>query len=226
MRLEKLIGPFLTLTLLGILSACGGASHSEPTAPPAVAATGLSYTDPAETGWRLLKDPASTATHLVLNLVGPAGEKGRGAGFNLRVQGPVTFARFGDGAYIRDLGVLHLGNKTGAMDGGGSTFTRDVYAMVAGLKENGRLLTAGAFQKDRRHPSVAVDVPLFQVALDFNAGAAALKGDAVTLTLVKARSLPDYIGDNPESLTYDPYTVINNYKINDIVIAVGSLTAQ
>jgi hypothetical protein len=191
------------------------------------AATGLDYKDPSGTGWRLVKDASSTATHLVLNLVGPAGEKGRGAGFNLRSNGQVKFTRFSNGTYINDLGVLQLGNKDGATDLNGTPATKEVYAMFGGVKEGGKLITVSAFQKDRRYPAQDIGKPLFQIAMDFDPATTPSDiGTVIPLAVVKARAIPEYIGDSWESPTFDYRTILNNYVIQDITVAVGTLATK
>ncbi|MBI3131406.1 MAG: hypothetical protein HYZ13_08615 [Acidobacteria bacterium] len=82
----------------------------------------------------------------------------------------------------------------------GELATKDVTALVGGLKEGGRVLSVGAFQKDRRWPSQALDRALFQIAIDLDATQAAglAAGTEIPLTFLRARSIPDYIGDNPQ----------------------------
>lgn len=219
----------LSLAVLALLGACGGGGGA-PTPPAAPqAATGLSYADPAGTGWRLVKDASSTPTRLVLNLVGPAGEKGRGVAFNLRADGAVQFAKFANGTYINDLGVFQLGNKHGARSVvDGTPVAKDVGAIVGGVKEGGRVLSVGAFQKDRRWPAQALDRPLYQIAIAFDAGQAAplAAGAEIPLAFVKGRSIPDSIGDNPEDPHANRATWVYDYRIDDVHVAVGQLVAQ
>ena len=212
-----------SVALLGLLGACGGGS----TAPQTTATTssGLDYTNPTGTGWRLMKDATSTPTRLILNLVGPAGAQGRGVGFNLRADKLVKFGRFANGSYIKDLGVFQLTNKIGAITIYGELATKDVGTLVGGVKEGGRVLTVGAFQKDRRWPAQALDQALFQVAIDLDPTLAGAQspGTAIPLTFLRARSIPAYIGDNPEDPNGDPSTWYYDYKIDEVQVAVGTL---
>jgi hypothetical protein len=190
-----------------------------------MAPSGLAYTNPTGTGWRLLKDATSTPTRLVLNLVGPAGAKGRGVGLNLRGDAAVKFAKFANGSYIQDLGVFRLNNKHGAITIYGEAATKDVGTLVGGVKEGGRVLSVGAFQKDRRWPAQALDQPLFQIALELDPALAAQPaGTAIPLTFLRARSIPEYIGDSPEDPHGDRATWYYAYRIDEIQVAVGHLT--
>ncbi|MCI0573218.1 MAG: hypothetical protein L0Y66_20930 [Myxococcaceae bacterium] len=236
MRILNLFGRVIPVVLIALLGACGGSDGIRdtplPTPPPPPAppttSSGLAYTDPQVPGWRLVRDPSSTATQLVLNLVGPADQKGRGVGFNLRSDGSVKFAKFSDGSYIHDLGVFKLGNKTGPVAINGETAAQDIYAVLGAVKDGGKLLTVGAYQKDRRWPAQRLDVPLYQVAIDFDPQVAgALKpGTRLPLTFVRARSIPEDIGDSPDAPKFDPYTILNKYRIDDVTIAVGTLVTQ
>ncbi|HJV89500.1 MAG TPA: hypothetical protein VJ623_04270 [Holophagaceae bacterium] len=194
--LSLLVLPF---ALLGLV-ACGGGSSSS-SAAPAPAATTFTYTDPAGTGWRLTRDASSTPTHLVLNLVGPAGTLGRGAAFTLK--GDATRLTWGriEGEYIQDAGLLEL-----AFD---PQDPNDPKLMVGGI--NGDLLMAGAFQKDRGLSPKDLGAPLFRVAIDFKANAGLHPGDAIPLTVVKARMLPDDLSTR---------------QTPDITIATGTLIAH
>ena len=214
------------LAVLGLLFACGSNSTRPATPPPA--ATGIEYADPSPHGdWRLMRDISSTPTRLVLNLVGPDGEKGRGVGFNLRADGRVQFAKFANGTYINDLGIFKLTNKHGARSVfDGSYVTNDVGTIVGGVKEGGRMLSVGAFQKDRRWPAQALDQPLYQIAITFDPGQKLARGTAIPLTFVRARSIPENIGDDPESPRADPATWAYQYRIDEVTISVGTLVAQ
>ena len=92
----------LTGTLLSLagLLACGGGGGQP--APP-----GLVYTDPPAAGYRFVRNATlSTPTHLVLDLVGPGGDRGRGVTFALTLApGPVAWAKVapGDPQYLQNL---------------------------------------------------------------------------------------------------------------------------
>ena len=220
--LRKSLLPALALLML---VACGGASAG-PGAQQTPASSGLVYKDPAGPGWNLVKDPASTDTHLILNLVGPAGTKGRGVGFNLQSNGTVTFAKLSAAGYIRDTGVFKLQSVA-------ANYPVEPVLLAGGVKKNGTLLTAGIFQKDRYQPSQPLGKPVCQIALDFDpvATAALAPGTAVPLAITKAKAIPDYIGKAPADPTAsnaDWSSVMNNYSasIVSVQISVGTLTTR
>jgi len=221
--------------LLGLAVACGGSHTSTPPpAPPAVPAQGLVYTDPTGTGWRLVKDGSSTATRVVLNLVGPAGLKTRGAGFNLKADATVRFGTFTDPAAplnntgwpIHDTGVFELRN----------TDPRDPYTgdpvppdpqdpiLLSGAVKKGNLLTVGIFQKDRRATAKDSAQPLCQIAIVFDAAAKLSAKDAIALSIVKAKYIPEDLGAFNGGMT--TWEMLAKGHPVDMTIAVGSLHAN
>lgn len=212
-RTLSLLAPALAL-LLGL--ACGGGSHSAaPTPAPAPnPAQGLTYTNPAGSGWRLVKDPSSTATKVVLNLVGPAGLKTRGVGFNLQAPAGVTFAAFSDGLPIRDTGVYQLQTLD-------ATDPSEPLAITGGVKK-GNLLSVGIYQKDRDQPAQDSGAALCQIALQFDAAAGLKAGTSLTLTIPKAKAIPEDIG----AITDDLWILDRKMRMTDLSIAVGTLTAN
>ena len=139
----------------------------------------------------------------------------------------MKFAKFANGSYIHDLGVFQLTNKQGAISVvDGTPVTRDVGTIVGGVKEQGRVLSVGAFQKDRRWSAKAVDQPLYQIAIAFDPGQGLRTGAAIPLTFLKARSIPENIGDNPEDPDASPATWAFQYRIDDAQVAVGTLSAR
>jgi hypothetical protein len=134
-----------------------------PPPPPAPLATSLQYTDPSSTsGWRLVKNASSTPTRLVLDLVGPAGVKTRGVGFNLQGLPGVKFGLFENGLPLQDTGVYQLSSA--------ANVPNEPVALMGGLKK-GNLLTVGIYQKDRVHTAKDSGAPLLQVAVEFDAAA-------------------------------------------------------
>lgn len=201
---------------LGLSLACGGGSHSAPAPAPAPAqpAQGLVYTDPAGTGWRLVKDASTTTTKLVLNLVGPAGLKTRGVGFNLQAPAGVKFAAFSGGLPIKDGGVYQLTMA-------GSTDPSEPLALTGGVKK-GNLLSVGIYQKDRDQAAQDSGATLCQIALQFDAAAALSTGAPLALSIPKAKVVPEDIG----AVTDDAWTLDKKMRMTDITIAVGTLTAH
>jgi len=204
-----LSGLVLTLSL-----ACGGGSSSPSTAAPAAAATGLAYTDPTSTGWRLVKDASSTSTRLVLNLVGPSGLKTRGVGFNLQAPSTVKFGAFANGLAINDTGVYQLLSMAQADP-------NEPVALVGGVK-SGNLLTAGIFQKDRAQVAQDSGVALCQIAIGFDATKGLSVGDKLPLQVTKAKAIPEDIG----TVSDDLFTLDKKMKMADITIALGTLSAN
>lgn len=214
------------LLLLGLSVACGGGSNSAAPVVPAGQAKGLAYTDPTGTGWRLVKDPASTSTRLLLNLVGPAGLKTRGAGFNLKAPAGVQFGNFTETTFpIKDLGVYTLWNTDPYPYDGSVIPGSDPLEprLLAGGVKAGNLLTVGDFQKDRRATAKDSGQPLFQIALEFDATAPLKAGDVLALTITKAKLIPEDIGAFSGNPTLE---MIQKSVMQDMTLAVGALHAN
>jgi hypothetical protein len=213
MRIRSL-SLLLASLVLTLSLACGGGSGSPSAAAPAAAATGLAYTNPSGSSWRLVKDASSTPTRLVLNLVGPAGLKTRGVGFNLQAPATVKFGAFANGLAIHDLGVYQLLSVAQADP-------TEPVALVGGVK-SGNLLTAGIFQKDRAQTAKDSGSTLCQIALVFDATKGLAMGDQLALQITKAKAIPEDIG----TVTDDLFTLDKKMKMADITIAIGSLSAN
>jgi hypothetical protein len=182
-------------------------------------AKGLDYKDPASDGWRLTRDPSSTAQRLVLNLVGPAGLKSRGAAFNLKAPGAIRFVFFSESGFaVRDPGVYQLLNSQPA----GVPDPLEP-KLLLGVVKGGNLLTAGVFQKDRRIDAKDSGSPLFQIALELDPAAAAHVGDALALRIVKSRYMAEDIGAFSPTPTLEQAAKAH---LVDMSIAVGALHAN
>lgn len=216
--------PLLVALALGSVLACGGGSGSSSSST--AKATALSYQDPASTGWRLVKDPASTPQLLLLDLEGPTGLKTRGAGFNLVAPSNIRFGTFAPADPIpdqgvpnfpiRDLGVYELKNTDATGD------PLEPVLLAGGVKP-GNLLTVGIFQKDRRASAKESGQPLCQIALALNPAALPESGSALSLKVTKAR----YIAEDIGAFSVTPTTeMVAKAKPVDFSLAVGQLTAK
>jgi hypothetical protein len=217
-RLRSLLPGLTALILATLVTACGGGGGGE---APAPAGPGLAYTNPTGTSWRLVANPASTPSRLLLDLIGPADARGRGVGFNLQTDGSVRFGKFEDGTYVHSLGVFELGNASGAVDWSGNQ-VKDTYLLTGGIKADGKLLSVGCFQKDRRYSAKPLGHPLIQVVVEYDQALATqhAKGEAIPFRVVRARAIPDDIGG------LSGWSVIDKYKIDEVAVQVGTLTFQ
>lgn len=139
---------------LASLVACSGGG-STPSAPPAkTIADRLDYANPTSGTYMLVKDATSTPTHLVLNLMGPAGTQGSGVGFFLTADNAkVAWSKVssGDTEFVKN-GVFTLGSGV----------------QLLKSKITGDQLQAGVFQKGITVPAVTFTAAgvLASVALD------------------------------------------------------------
>jgi hypothetical protein len=70
---------FLAAAALMAFLACGGGGGSSSSSSSSSSGSQLGYSNPSNTsGWYLAQDPASTSTHLVLDLMAPSGTSGQG----------------------------------------------------------------------------------------------------------------------------------------------------
>lgn len=151
---------------LGALLACGGGTS----APPKTVADTLAYTNPASGTYTLVKNATkSTASHLVLDLVGPAGNVS-GVGFYLTAdQTKVTWAPVdaGDAEKVKSTSFA-------------STITTS--------KISGDTLQAAVYQKGTTAAVTATpSTVLASVALDLKGGISV--SSSVTLTAPAGKAL-------------------------------------
>ena len=168
----------LNRTLLGLslvlTAACGGGGGGgQP--PPKSIADSLVYTNPTSGDYNLLKSTAvaSTATHLVLDLVGPATGNGRGVAFTLSAD--TTKVNWSTTPALVQNVAFNLGTGT----------------QILSAKVTGDTLQAGLFQKGTTVPAVSLNTTLARIALDLKSGVAV--NSTVTLSAVpnKANVLPE-----------------------------------
>ena len=201
---------------LSLFLACSGSSDSTPAAPvatPPAAAVGLAYANPAAGGWTLVKDASSTATRLVLNLVGPPGLLTRGVGFNIQAPAGLKFDTFADGLPIHDTKVFNLQSAAPGQ--------ADPVALAGGLLP-GNILTVGIFQKGQDQPAVDAGAALCQIALKLDTTAGITAGQKLTLTVPKARIIPQDLGKPTDSM----FVLSRKLKLQDITVNLGVPTAN
>jgi hypothetical protein len=133
-------------------AACGGGGGGGGGSSAAQSVLTLAYTDPPPGGYRFVRDAGlSTGSHLVLDLVGPGLDQGRGVAFSLSLAaGPVAWSRVapGDAQYVENA-LFNLGPGI---------------PLVKTAVQQGTLLV-DVFQKGRNN-ALALAGPICRVALD------------------------------------------------------------
>ena len=213
---KRLLSLALSSLTLPLFVDCGGGSGSHgsdiASSVPSPAKS-LVYINPTSTGWALMKDPSSTPTRLVLNVVGPSGLLTRGVGFNLQASPGLVFDTFTNGLPIQDTGVYEL--QSAAPNPG------DPVALTGALKP-GNLLTVGIYQKRLEMTSKDSGKALCQIALKLDPAATVTVGHTFALVIPKAKVIPDDIGSNGDDLN----TLAKKLRMQDISLTVGTLTAN
>ncbi|WP_026852824.1 hypothetical protein [Geothrix fermentans] len=156
---------------LAAMLACGGGGGGSSAPPPVPTATSLGYTDPTSGTYQLKKNAAlSTATHLVLDLVGPASGTGSG----------VTATFSADTARVAWSNVA-ASDPTGTFVQNGTAFSLGTDPLILKGKASGGTLQVTVAQKGTGSP-VSLGAPLLRVALDLRPsqlpGAVSLSADA------------------------------------------------
>ncbi len=161
------------LSIAGLL-ACGGGGGGGNNAVQG-SSLSLVYVDPPATGYRFVRDAQlSTGTHLVLDLVGPAGDRGRGVAFTLQLTpGQVGWAKVApdDPQYLQNI----------LFDPGPGT------PLLKSALQGQTTLLADDFQKGLGNDK-ALDGPVCRVALDAQAGLT--PSAVIPIAVVDFRLLP------------------------------------
>ncbi|MBN8469211.1 hypothetical protein JYJ95_22125 [Corallococcus exiguus] len=133
----------------------------------------VKYVDPTGTGWRLVRNATlSSGNTLVLDLVGPTGQSGRGADLTLGLDAATAAWSTVDGTEY----VANAGYNLGAAP----------QLLKSSVKAG--MLSVGVYQKGA--PAHEYDGALLSVALTVKATAETPAGTAVPLTVLKAHALP------------------------------------
>jgi hypothetical protein len=134
------------------------------------------YQDPAGTGWRLVKNAEqSTGNRLVLDLVGPQGQSGRGVDLTLALD--ATQATWAPAT--EDATAGFVANKA---------FTLGSAPHLLKGTVKGGTLSVGAYQKGA--PAQEYTGALISVALTVNTSDTTPAGTVIPLSVVKAHALP------------------------------------
>jgi hypothetical protein len=179
----------------------------------ALPASALEYVDPPATGWRLVRDPASSPRRLVLALVGPGGTRTRGVGLNLQGPDGVRFGTFAGGALVEDAGVLELRSV--------DDDPAEPVALAGGVKP-GNLLSVGAYQKDRRRPAKDAGAALLRVALELDPATPPGRDRTLALAVTKAGAIPEEIGQ----VTDPQFLLARKLALTPLHVTVGQLVAR
>ena len=185
----------LLVPALCLLTACGGkASHTAPASPYA---TTLTYVNPPLSGYSLQAASGNNTSHLVLNLVGPAGTGAQGVSIFLTADpGLATWSK---------------GSGTPSYASAGTAFNLGAapQAFATALSATGDL-QVGLYQKSGSVLFGAA--PILSMALDL-ASATIPTGSPVTLTVTVGH----------QAVYVDPTGAVQPFPAP---IAIGALTAN
>ncbi len=194
----KLLSGFAALALAALLACGGGGGGSTP--PPApVFATSLAYTDPTTGTYKLVKNAASSGSHLVLDLMGPS--SGSAAGITITLSSDVTKVTWVD---------VPAGGTTAVLMQNGTQFSLGTGTPIQKAKATAGVLQATVAQKGLAVPAASLNGALLRVALDLKAGLSLAQGTAITLS---ADANKCQVLDGAGTIT-------------PITLSVGNLTAQ
>jgi hypothetical protein len=194
---NKLLSGTAFLALAALLACGGGGGGSTPPAP--ATATSLAYTDPATGTYKLVKNAASSGSHLVLDLMGPSSGTASG----------ITVTLSADAAKVTWVDVP-AGGTTAVLVQNGTQFNLGTGTPIQKAKAAAGLLQATVAQKGLAVPAASLNGALLRVALDLKSGLGLAQGTAITLSADAAKS---QVLDGAGAIT-------------PIIISVGTLTAH
>jgi hypothetical protein len=195
---NKLLSGTAFLALAGFLACGGGGGGSTPPPAPATA-TSLVYTDPTTGTYKLVKNAASSGSHLVLDLMGPSSGTASGVSITLSA----------DAAKVTWVDVP-AGGTTATLMQNGTQFTLGTGTAIQKAKATAGVLQATVAQKGLAVPAASLNGALLRVALDLKSGLGLSQGTAITLS---ADAVKSQVLDGAGTIT-------------PITISVGTLTAQ
>jgi hypothetical protein len=197
-RLSLGFAPALLAGLLACGGGGGGGGGTTTTPPPKTVADRLDYTNPSSGSFTLVKDTTlSTSSHLVLNLLGPAGSSATGVGFILSAdQTRVTWSKpVGSDAVLARSGLFDLGTTTPQLVVGKST---------------GDQLQVAFYQKGTTKPPVTFTASsvLASVALDLKSGIPV--GTVISISAVSGKAVLSQGSAAPQPIAIATGTLVAN----------------
>ena len=198
--MKKLLTASSFLAVAGLVACGGGGGGSSPA--PAPTATTLIYTDPTSGTYLLKKDAASSGSHLVLDLVGPA--TGTASGVTLTLNADTTKVAWTNVASTDPANTLVQN---------GAQFSLGTGTPLLLARASGTTLMATVAQKGLTVTPASLNGVLLKVALDLKPNLGLAQGTTIQLS-----------ADNTKSLVLDGTK--GSAPIGPITVSVGTLTAQ
>ncbi len=197
-RLAYGLVPSLLAGLLACGGGGGGGGSTTTNPPPKTVADRLDYTNPSGGSFLLVKDTTlSTSSHLVLNLLGPAGSSATGVGFILSADTTkVTWTKpTGTDTVLARSGLFDLGTTTPQL--------------VVG-KNTGDQLQVAFYQKGTTKPPVTFTSTsvLASVALDLKSSIPV--GTVVSISAVSGKAVLSQGSAAPQAIAIATGTLVAN----------------
>ena len=191
------------LVLMGLVACSGGGGTNPPPPPPKAIADRMDYTNPTSGTYTLVKDASSTSSHLVLNLLGPAGTSTTGVGFYLSADTTkVTWVKPASSDAILAHNVI--------FDLGTAPQLAVAKAKVDSQNNQTGQLQVAYYQKGTSKPAVTLGATsiLASVALDLKANVPV--GTAVTLSAVTGKAVLSNGSAAPTPITISGGSLVAN----------------